>query len=114
MLTIASIMLWREARSGPSFGRVQFFPRILDHRDRRNLDIGQLAVDLLDLADVDVLDDVAGVGVDLDRPARAVRVLPVRQERYRLVAGKLALGLLNQIEDRGHPVPAIDGKEVGN
>src|SRR5712692_1739187 len=42
------------------FDRVEFLPRVLDHRDRRDLDVGELAVDLLGAADIDVLHDVAG------------------------------------------------------
>src|ERR1700742_2424797 len=36
------------------------------------LDIVEFTVLLLDLADVDVLDDVAGLGIDRDRTARAL------------------------------------------
>src|SRR6478752_2555711 len=33
---------------GSSFGGVEFFPGILDRRDRRDLDIGELALDLIE------------------------------------------------------------------
>src|SRR5437868_3252449 len=46
--------------------RIEDLPRILDLRDGLELDVGELAVDPLDLADIDVLDDVAGLGVNLD------------------------------------------------
>src|ERR1700730_4746602 len=66
-----------------SLCRVQLLPWILDHRDRRDLDIGKLTVLLLDAPDVDFLDDVARLRIDHYRAARAVRVLPVGQERHR-------------------------------
>src|ERR1044072_3656740 len=45
--------------------------RILDVLDLVELDIDDLAVDLLNAADVDGLDDVARLRIDRDRPARA-------------------------------------------
>src|SRR5262245_40320756 len=45
--------------------------RILHGVEGGELDIVELAVDLLDLADVDVLHDVARVRIDRDRAARA-------------------------------------------
>src|SRR5262245_64800626 len=53
---------------------VDLLPRILHRGDRLQFDVRQVAVDLAHLAHVLVLDDVARVDVDLDRPARAVRV----------------------------------------
>src|SRR6266436_5524926 len=50
--------------------------RILDGLEGLELDIIELAVDLLDLADVDVLHDVAGVRIDRDRAARAFPIHP--------------------------------------
>src|ERR1700758_4099932 len=50
-----------------SLGRVQLLPRVLDHRDRLEFDIGEFAVQLLGAAEVDVLDDVAGIAIDHDR-----------------------------------------------
>lgn len=34
------------------FLRVQLFPRVLDHRDRLDLDIGELAIDLFNPANI--------------------------------------------------------------
>src|SRR5580704_1085792 len=45
--------------------------RILDVREGGKFDVVELAALLLDFADVDVLDDVAGVRIDRDRAARA-------------------------------------------
>src|SRR5258707_6873252 len=80
----------RYRRKAGLFGRVLLFPRILDVGDRVELHIGELAVLHLGLAHIDVLDDVAGGGVDRDRAARAVCGLPVGQGLDRFVAGELA------------------------
>src|SRR5262244_3076454 len=88
----------RETPNASLFLRVQLLPRVLDHRDRRDLDIGELSIHLLGATDIDVLHDVAGRRVDLDRTARAVRVLPFLEELHRLVGGELAVGRLDQVE----------------
>src|SRR3989442_708791 len=49
------------------------FHRILDVLDLVELDVAQLAADLLHPPDIDGLDDVAGLGVDRNR---ATRTLP--------------------------------------
>src|SRR6266700_4945569 len=88
--------MWREPSPGalrrplPQAGEVQrvrgaryannsslFFglAEILDGLKGGELDVVELAVDLLDLADVDVLHDVAGFRVDRDRAARALPLL---------------------------------------
>src|SRR6266568_85403 len=46
------------------FCRVQLFPRVLDLGDGRDLDVDDLSLGLLDAADIDVLDDVPGLGID--------------------------------------------------
>src|SRR6266851_3734355 len=94
-------------------GRVELLPRILDLVDGLELDIGEVIALLLDAADVDVLHHVARLRVDHDGPARAVRVLPPREDLHRLVAIRFALGLLDDREDRGHAVPAADRHEAG-
>src|SRR3981081_4888186 len=53
------------------------FDRILDGLEGRELDVVEFAVLLLDLADIDVLDDVAGVRIDRDRTARAFPFHPL-------------------------------------
>src|SRR6202167_5941389 len=92
--------------------RVHLFPYILDVRESLELDIGQLAVPLLDAADIDVLDDIVGSGVDRERAARAARRLVGREDRHRLVAVELAAGLLDDVEDHRHAVPALNGGEI--
>src|SRR5260370_41266182 len=103
--------LMTSSRWRPLFRWVQLVPRIFDHRDRRDFDIGKLAVRLLEAADIDVLNDVPGLGVDHDRSARAVRVLPPLEECHRLIGGEFPPRRLDQIENRDHPVPGIYGQE---
>src|SRR5205814_7082874 len=104
MLTTADrASLTTSSRQRSLFRRVQLLPRILDHRNRSDLDIRELAVQLLGTADIDVLDNTPGFGVDHDRPARAVRVLPPPEERHRFIRRELSLRRLDQIENRDHP-----------
>src|SRR5215469_17086319 len=86
-------------RRAALFWRIQLFPRVFDHRDCRDLDISELAFDLLGAPDIDILDDIAGLGIDHDRPARALRVLPILEKGHCLVCSERALGRLDQIED---------------
>src|SRR5690349_18277703 len=66
-------------RTRVSLRRVQLFPAVLDVRDGVELGVLQLAADLLGLADVDVLHDVARLRIDRDGAARAVGRFPVGQ-----------------------------------
>src|SRR3982074_712986 len=50
---------------------------ILHRPEGREFDVVEFAVDLLDLADVDVLHDVAGLGINRDRAARALPLHPL-------------------------------------
>src|SRR5215469_16126882 len=94
------------------FRRVQLLAWGLDHRDRRDLDVGKLATHLLGSTDVDVLYDIAGRGVDFDRAARAARILPSLEELHRLVGSELAVGRLDQVKHCGHAVPGVDRLEI--
>src|ERR1700733_13554823 len=94
--------------------RVHLFPYILDVRESLELDIGQLAVLFVDAGDIDVLDDIVGVGVDRERAARAGRRLVGREDRHRLVAVELAAGFLDDVVHHRHAVPALDGGEIGD
>src|SRR5207247_1953915 len=93
---------------------VQLLPRIL-HRGAHgfDLDVGKLAADPAHFAQILVLHDVAGSRVDRDRSPRAVRVLEVLQELHGAVRVEPAFLLLDRVHDRGHPVPAAYGDEVG-
>src|SRR5262245_47321101 len=55
--------------------RVVDLPRVLHLRHFTDIDVDELAVPLLDFADVYVLHDVALGRVDLNRSARAVKFL---------------------------------------
>src|SRR6267378_544847 len=94
---------------------LQLFPGIL-HRgsDRLELDVGELAADLLHLAQVFVLDDVACLRIDRDRSPRAVRALVVLEHLHRLVGVELAVLRLDRLEDHGDAVPGAGGEEVGH
>src|SRR5258706_15539960 len=92
---------------------LQLFPGVLDRRaDRLDLDVGELAVDLLHLAQVLVLHDVARLWVDGDRAARARRVLPLLEDLHRLVGIELALLLLDRLDDEGRAVVGAHRDEV--
>src|SRR5262245_12787780 len=85
--------------------------RVLDVGDGREFDVVEFAAHLIDLADVDVLDDVARLGIDRDRAARALpgHALHGGDE---LVAVGRAVGLLQRRVDQRHAVIAADRHEV--
>src|SRR3990170_7301894 len=86
---------------------VELLPGVLVLRGERfQLDVGELATDLADLAEVFVLHDVAGLGVDLDRAARAVRVLVIAEYLHGLIRIDFALLLADRMENHFHGVPA--------
>src|SRR5258708_31999860 len=92
---------------------LQVFPGVLDRRaDRLDLDVGELAVDLLHLAQILVLHDVARLRIDGDRAARARRVLPLLEDLHRLVGIELALLLLDRLDDEGRAVIGAHRDEV--
>src|SRR5664279_4506837 len=76
-----------------------FLARILHIGDAIELDVGELAVALLDLADIDRLHHVARLGVDHDRATRA-RDLQALQHGHRLVTVEIGAGLVHDLVDR--------------
>src|SRR5262249_45069805 len=84
---------------------------VLDGFEGRKLDVVKLALDLLDLADVDVLDDLARVRINGDRPARAVPFYALHRIDQRVAVG-LALGLLERLVHQMHAVVAAKRDEV--
>src|ERR671939_702056 len=76
------------------------------------LDIVELAIDLLHLADVDVLHDVARFRIDRDRAARAFP-LHALHGLDQLVAVGVAAGLLQRLIDQVNAVIAADRNEAG-
>src|ERR1043166_1884097 len=103
----------RQSAGGPSLRRVELLPGVLHVRDGVELHIGELAVLYFGTAHIDVLDDVARVGIDHDRSARAL-VLPALEDRHRLVAVEFAVRLFDHIEQRGRAVPAAGREEIGD
>src|SRR5215831_2302401 len=85
---------------------------VLDGLERRELDILQLAIDLLDLAHVNVLHDVTRVRVDRDRPTRAFP-LHALHRRYESVTVRASAGLLERLINDVHGVVAAHGYEIG-
>src|SRR5260221_13838288 len=76
---------------------------ILHRLKSREFDVVEFAVDLLDLADVDVLDDVAGFRIDRDRAARAFPLHALHRLDQRVAVG-LAAGLLQLLKDQTNAV----------
>src|SRR6195256_3248732 len=72
---------------------------ILHSLESRKFDVVEFAVDLLDLADVDVLHDVAGFRIDRDRAARAFPLHPLHGFEQP-VAVALTAGLLQRLVDQ--------------
>src|ERR1700744_1214479 len=107
--------LVRAARAmSPTAARYPLFldlGRILHVRNGRELDIVELAVLLLDLADIDVLDDVAGVRIDRDRAARALPLHPLHGCEQ-LVAVGIATRLLQRFIDQVDAVISADRHEA--
>src|SRR3954469_1390775 len=85
---------------------------ILHRLKSREFDVVQFAVDLLDLADVDVLHDVAGFRIDRDRAARAFPLHALHRLDQRIAVG-LSAGLLQSLVDQADAVIAADRHEAG-
>src|SRR5580704_129382 len=80
---------------------------ILHRRKRREFDIVEFAVDLLDLADVDVLHDVARLRIDRDRAARAFPLHALHRFDQGIAVG-LATGFLQRLVDQVDAVITAD------
>src|SRR6476469_10042969 len=74
-------------------------------------DVVELAVDLLDLADVDVLHDVAGFRIDRNRAARALPLHSLHGADQRVAVG-LPAGLFERLVDQVNAVIAADRHEA--
>src|ERR1043166_1368069 len=86
--------------------------RVLDVRDGGNVDVDQLAADLFDPADIDVLYHVAGFGIDRHRAARAFPLQALGRGDQGIAVG-LTFGLFQRRVDDVHAVIAADREEVG-
>src|SRR5262245_13841662 len=91
---------------------LEFLPGILHVREGLELHVGELAADPLHLAHVLVLDDVARLRVDRDRPARAVCVLVLPDQSHGAVGVDLAFLFADDVVDRVHRVPLAHGHEA--
>src|SRR5271155_3567761 len=85
---------------------------ILDRIEFREFDVVEFAVDLLDLADIDVLHDVAGLRIDRDGAARAFPLHPLHGLDQRVAIG-VAAGLLQRLIDQVDAVIAAHRHEAG-
>src|SRR6266699_6061346 len=85
---------------------------VLDGLECLELDVVEFTVDLLDLADVDVLHDVAGFRIDRDRAARAFPLRPLHGLDQRIAVG-LTAGLLQRLVDQMNSVIAAYRHEAG-
>src|SRR5262245_36365784 len=99
------------AAGSPIYRLLRHLQRFLDRVEFPALDVVTLAVDLLDLADIDVLDDVAGLRIDRDRPARALPRHALHRPDQGVGVG-LAAGLLERLVDQVHAVVAAERDEV--
>src|SRR5579871_7017743 len=89
-----------------------FLERILDVGERLELDRPGRAVLFLDLADVDILHDVAGARIDRDRTARAFPFHALHGADHGIGIG-IAAGLFQRLVDQIHAVIAADRDEIG-
>src|SRR5580765_1763921 len=84
---------------------------ILHRLKSREFDVVEFSVDLLDLADVDVLHDVTGFRINRDRAARAFPLHALHRLDQR-IAVSLAAGLLQRLVDQADAVIAADRHEA--
>src|SRR6185437_15685190 len=102
-MSIGSARLNAPRLEGAGSLRVHQLPLIFHIRNRLDRDVREVAVYLLDLVDIDLLHNVAGLRIDRDRAARTFWVFPVLQHVHSGIAGVLAF--LDRGEDGGHSVP---------
>src|ERR1700729_1061042 len=76
---------------------------VLDGIEGLELDIVKLAADLLDLSQIDVLDDVAGLRIYRNRAARALPRHALHRRNEGVAVG-VAAGLLERLVDEMHAV----------
>src|ERR1700676_2993261 len=84
---------------------------VLDGFKSLELDVVEFAIDLLDLADVDVLHDVAGFRINRDRAARAFPLRPLHGLDQRIAVG-LAAGFFQRLVDEVNAVIPAHGHEA--
>src|SRR4051794_12537508 len=102
-------------RRSPSGSRSSLLARlywVLDRFEGRELHVSELAVDLLDLPQIDVVNDVARFGIDSERPARAFEAHSLHGPDQQVAVG-LACGFPQHLVDEVHAVIGADADEVG-
>ncbi len=97
--------------SEPAFYFLPAEPGSLTFSTLSNTTLRRSFADLLHLADIDGLHDIAGFGIDLDRAARAFPLQALGGVDEGLGVG-LAAGLLQRLVDDVHAVVAADRAEV--
>src|SRR5574339_71567 len=103
-----------DSAAGPddnALARLLEFARVLDGLLYVELHVPQLAVLAFDLADVDVLHDVARLRIDQHRAARALEHLALHRVEQRF--SSVPLGGIERVVDHAHAVVATHGHEVG-
>src|SRR5260370_32096143 len=81
------------------------FHRVLNSLKGSELDIVEFAVDPLDLADINILDDVSCLRIDRYRPARTLPFRAFHRAHERVAVG-IAIGLLEGLIDEMHSIIA--------
>src|SRR5690606_22195459 len=94
----------RYQRHGASPGRAAGALRG-DSRNHVERNVADLAVDLLRLAEIEVLDEVAGLGIHLDRAARAGELAALRESDERIRIEGLAFLRLEPLVDDVDRIP---------
>src|SRR6185312_2446376 len=85
--------------------------RILDRLERVEFHVLQHAVHAFDLADVDVLGDVARLRIDFHRTTRAHPFHAFHRGHERITLG-IALGFLQRLVDQAHAIVGSRGDHV--
>src|SRR5262245_60832291 len=96
-----------------AFRRIVDLPGIFDHLDLPDIDVDELAVALLDPADIDILDHIPLVRIDYDRSARAVELLALHEIDV-LGAVRIWAELRDRLVDQFGPVPGRNRSDIRN
>src|SRR5262252_5444669 len=102
--------MWRSKSDGPLLRR-RHFHRILDARIGLELFTPELTVRFDDLTDIDVADDVAGIRIDRDWPARAFESHALHGGHQGIAVG-IAARFLERLVDQVHAVIGAERDEI--
>src|SRR3979411_1338417 len=87
------------------------FHRVLNSLKGSKLDIVEFAIDLLDLADINILNNVPRLRINRYRPARTLPFHTFHGAHERVAVGR-AIGLPEGLIDEMHSIVAADRKEI--